>query len=199
MSHTVFTPRSTKEIALFGDPPVGLHAPTEHNRRCPLAQKVQGRSLEVRSPTAYTFCGAYTARDCLNPVRCAFRFLQPLSALLLRSLPALFHAGNAHGVHTLQSFPLRQAELPSRDPLPSCRCTCQSKRRLQGFHPGTKRLRAVRITGDGTYLLSWVFPLQGFLLSRMPSYEDPLMGLPWINSSPKPQRPSAYYHAGKSV
>jgi len=45
-----------------------------------------------------------------HPVRCAFRFSQPPSALLLQGLPVIFQTGNVLGVRPSELFPRSQPE-----------------------------------------------------------------------------------------
>jgi hypothetical protein len=52
----------------------------------------------------------------------AYGFSQPLDALTTPNLPALFHAGSAHGISPFRAFFLLRSLAPSLAPLPSCRC-----------------------------------------------------------------------------
>lgn len=65
--------------------------------------------------------GAHYSRACLTRYVALSGFLNLLALYFSRRLPALFHAGNAHGVLPSRAFPPRQAGTSSRGPLPSCR------------------------------------------------------------------------------
>jgi hypothetical protein len=145
-----------QRFTLWHNPPVGFHSPTEHHREClpwiaprsALLRFFPLRRIGLRDPL---FPGLP------HPVRCAYRFSQPLSALLPRSLPAFFRAGTAHGVSSLQSFhPLpSQATLsgpPAFLPLPS---PCGNGW-LQGLQPGKEPTLLAPVKEHSRNVLSWV-------------------------------------------
>jgi hypothetical protein len=66
-------------------------------------------SHEVPSPSTLQACGGCLGRACLTRPSGEYRVSHPLDAFIsATSRPALFHAGNAHGVHPSELSPLEQ-------------------------------------------------------------------------------------------
>jgi len=185
MGLAVFTPRSAPKEISFGTSSRRVPRPYRASPGMPpCTPMVQGRSLEVLAPAAYFGLRSPLSPGLPHPVRCAFRFSQPPSALLLRSLPALFHAGNAHGVHRPSELsPCAQPNYPFRGRMPSCHCRCKNRGWLQGFAPGAEPLAVPSVLGSGYGTCSrGLRPLQGFPLPRAAfptsKQEGSALGLP---------------------
>jgi hypothetical protein len=137
-----------------------------------------------------------------HPVRCAFRFSQPLSALLLRSFPALFRAGYAPGVPTLQSFHPTSSLVPLSEPnallpLPCLAAWLDFKAfsRTQSRHH-TCRIRAyMAACSPGFYPLQGLFPPN----AAPPKGSNPFLDLLRNSSSPTSQRPPTFFRVGESA
>jgi hypothetical protein len=68
----------------------------------------QALSHGVWCPTTLAEAGSDLHQVCLTWLCCAFRFSQPLDALIPpATFPALFHAGNAPGLSLSEVFPPR--------------------------------------------------------------------------------------------
>jgi hypothetical protein len=75
----------------------------------------------VSYPTTLEESGSDLHRLCLARLCCAFRLSQPLDAFIPpETVPALFHAGGAHGFPTFRGFPSSKAGRASQLPFPSC-------------------------------------------------------------------------------
>lgn len=70
------------------------------------------RSHGVCSPTAFAALEARSSRVCLARHRPSSGFRTLLTVCVFRSLPAVFHASNAHGVIPSGPFPLAEPEQP---------------------------------------------------------------------------------------
>jgi hypothetical protein len=84
-----------------------------------------GSSLEVSSPSAFSRlrAAAYCGRVCLTQPPAPPGFLNLLTHSSALGLPALFHAGPAHGVAPFRALLPSGSRTPSPAPMPSCRCS----------------------------------------------------------------------------
>jgi hypothetical protein len=122
---------------------------------------LRDRSLEVSAPSAYSVCGAHSTRTCLTRYVALSGFLNLLAPCFSAGLPAFFHAGNAHGVPTLQSFHPTCSRSPLSRSVPSCRYRCLRSSRLQGFRRTQSRRHVRRVRARRGSVLSWVSPSSG--------------------------------------
>jgi hypothetical protein len=93
-------------------------------------------SPEVSSPSAHVNPKSPLNPGLPHPIRCAFRVFHPRDALLLLGPTGPIPCRSAHGVFTLQSFPLPQSRDDFRRPVPSCRWLAPSPPNETGGSPG---------------------------------------------------------------
>jgi hypothetical protein len=155
------TPRPAPGVT----PPTELDHPQttadfEYRPRRAVRPRLCGASHEVWSPSAYS--GSWGLRTCAG---LAFPDYDPspgfrtlLTVCSPSVLPALFHAGSAHGVFPFRAFPSTAAVVPlgTRDPLAVC--PSYSRRVSRSWLPGNVRVR----------------PAQSLLHSRTPCHERPV-------------------------
>jgi hypothetical protein len=126
-------------------PPLSLLSPTESDRTWSPPNASAASSPRVRSPTAHAAPEARFTRVYLARHLPASGFLTLLPVCFLQNLPALFHAGSAHGVF-LQGLSPSQSLRPLSGSVPfvafasagvepqeTCCSTVDRACRLQGF------------------------------------------------------------------
>jgi hypothetical protein len=128
-------------------------------------------SMRFCAPSAYEISGSDPHRICLTRLCYAFRLFQPLDASFRPEiLPALFHAGDAHGFSTFRGFPLPIARLASRRAVPSVPSSrplpLLPKHQRPQIAPGSEDscTRQVRSPRAGVTRWPWADPLLAFPL-----------------------------------
>jgi hypothetical protein len=150
--HRIRRPRAT--YAILGHPLVGLRAPSETSsfqrpvdHRLPRGQTVQPNrlpSLRFSAPTASPRPRQqHDGLVCLARPLASSGFLNLSTPSSAASLPALFHAGSAHGVVPFRALLLPCSRSPSLAPFPSCRCA-NLRSEPSARHRAPKRLPPYR-------------------------------------------------------
>jgi len=120
-------------------PLVSLLSPSK-NSRLYLAAQGGSTSPGVWSPSALSATEARSTQACLTWHLPPSGFLTLLTVYFLRYLPALFHAGHAHGVLPPGLFPPDRAFSPSRSWLPSWRWSLRDRNRGSSSPSGSYSL-----------------------------------------------------------
>jgi hypothetical protein len=130
-------------------------------------------SREVLSPTALSDIRSPLTLGFPHPVRCAFRFSQPLSAFLLRTPLGPVSADNALGVLPSEPFPCNQPGYPLGSTCPLA-VSSSTQARLQGLQPIAEPFLSETWLGSrrARYSLGFL-PLQGILTSRARTLAGP--------------------------
>jgi hypothetical protein len=163
-------------------PPTGFQSPSEYHRACSPGLTVQARPLSWGSLPfgASRTSGAHSPRACLTRYVAPSGFHSLLAPCFSGRLPALFHAGNAHGVsRPSEPFPQLQPD-PSRDRVALLPFTVAIRLGFRALSPESGSVApAIHISGTaGTRCSPGLLPLQGLLLSRdgSPFGSPPLLG-----------------------
>lgn len=143
------TRASAVESASNAPAPTNLFSPSESNRTRPPQEFTRGSSPGVWSLSAYPATEARSSRACLTRHLPTSGFRTLLPACVFRSLPALFHAGNARRVF-LQGFFPSQSLRPLSEPVsfmvlavrPNRSSSCLEHHRLELASPS--RLYSLR-------------------------------------------------------
>jgi hypothetical protein len=188
-------------------PPTGFQSPSEYHRACSPDLTVQVRPLSWGSLPfgACRTSGAHSTRACLTRYVAPSGFRSLLAPCFSGRLPALFHAGNAHGVsRPSELFPQLQPQALSGLPCPPA-VHRRDSARLQGLLSGVW----VRCPGDPYFryrrdpMLSWASappgssPLPRWLPLRVASSLGLHPGL--LGEPSNPGLPSRVSFAGESA
>lgn len=133
-----------------------------------------------------------------SPVRCAFRFFQPLSAFLLQMISGLISCRfRPWGFYSPELFPQHPARTPSRGLIPSCRLPSRIGS-TTGFlaEHGSVVLAIIFQMGTKPDALLSFHPLQGFPIFRGGTLlVPPLMGFLQSAHRPDCNYPTEYQPA----
>jgi hypothetical protein len=126
-------------------PPLSLQSPSESSRnRPPQGLRPSATLLGFRPPSATSVLEARSSRSCLLRHLPTSGFLTLLPVSFFQYLPALFHAGAAHGVLPSGLFPLTEPLFPfGSSDLPDVGL----RRRKNSSEPSFPSRRELRLQG----------------------------------------------------